>query len=175
MNFIDLVINHASGYHAVLDIGCGPGTHLKKVRAPRRVGIDAWRPEIDLARKDPQMGLVFLEACIEDMALLFVPDSFDCVMGIDIIEHFDKDYVLDYLLPTCERIATCGAVFFIPAGVHEQTSDVRGLDNHELQTHRSIWYPADMKQLGYNVAFNPTYYRPQPGKERGAMVCIKER
>jgi len=172
MNLIDKVIRQASCYDSVLDIGCGPGLHLKKIEASRKVGIDVWPKEIDLARENCDPNTVFIEADLRELGLIYGPNSFECIIGIDIVEHFDKRYVLDELLPSCENIASHCVIFFVPTGIHVQTEDVRGLDNHFYQTHRSTWYPKDMEDKGYMVVHEPKYFRPQPNKERGAMICI---
>ena len=167
------LLGHASKFASVLDIGCGPGAHLKQLPVSRRVGIDICPQEIELAKAHEDSFSTYVVGDIRKLVILFKPNAFECVMGIDIIEHFTKEDAFR-LIAQCEAVAMYSTAFFVPVGIHVQNRDVRGFGNDEHQTHRSVWYPRDFRSMGYKVEFDSTYYRPQPDKERGAMICIKE-
>jgi ubiquinone/menaquinone biosynthesis C-methylase UbiE len=166
------VIQEASKYNSVLDIGCGAGRLIKRIQAPVRVGIDACQQVIDEANKKNN-GVVF--GCLDLIHLdaLYPENYIECVVGIDIIEHFEKEDAIK-LLQECERIASKCLIFFVPVGNHPQTKDDRGFGNDHYQTHRSTWYPKDMKKLGYEVFHYPNWHKNiKPPKEKGAMFCLK--
>ena len=168
---IPKLIRLASQYDSVLDIGCGSGSVIKRIRAKHRIGIDACEKAISHANHGNN-GVVFM---VGDLLRLpnLISDKMDCVIGIDIIEHFEKEDAYQ-LIFDCEDIADMCLMFFIPVGLHPQTKDDRGFDNDYYQTHRSSWYPEDMEELGYTVHYFPNWHKnPAPGKEKGAMWCLK--
>jgi len=167
-------ISIASQFKSVLDIGCGTGRILKKIKAKKRYGIDVCQAVIDKAREnnnvclgDPDFfcfDLKYLDKCWRTRVQL--------VYGFDIIEHFTKPHALQ-LLKTIEDIVTHQIILFIPVGNHPQTKDDRGFKNDYYQTHRSIWYPQDMEELGYKVWYYPNWHKSFVNKEKGAMWCQK--
>lgn len=170
---IQKLIQVASTYDSVLDIGCGNGTLIKKIRAERKLGIDACLKAIKDAGKSTKVNTSFMCRDLANLDSMVEPKSFDCVIGVDIIEHFVKEDAIK-LIKMCEDIATKRIVFFIPVGNHPQTSDDRGYNNHHFQTHRSTWYPEDMEKLCYEVFHYPDWHKNiKSPKEKGAMWCQK--
>jgi len=158
-----------------MDIGCGTGNTLKKIKARHRFGIDACQAAITKAREGTFIHLDDLTFyCFDLKGLRKVwKRKVDCIIGIDIIEHFEPEDAL-CLLKDCEQIATKCLMFFVPVGNHPQTKDDRGFNNHFYQTHRSTWYPQDMVGLGYEVRHYPNWHKNvKPPKEKGAMWCRK--
>jgi hypothetical protein len=149
------------------------GKVIKQVSAEVRYGIDVCDRALAVARRTNN-GVKFRH--LDLMRVLrnskTLPDV-QCVIGLDIIEHFTKeDAVL--LLVTCEGVASKCVMFFIPVGNHPQACDDRGFENHYYQTHRSKWYPDEMERLGYDVWFYPNWHKKvKPPKEKGAMWCVK--
>jgi len=166
------IIDEASKYDSVLDVGCGIGKHIKAVKADVRVGVDAFGPVLEAAKRGNN-GVVF-KACDLNEPNGLAGMSFDCVMGIDIVEHFVKDDAVR-LIARCEQIAKKEVLFFIPVGAHPQTKDDRGFKNDYYQVHRSTWHPEDMERLGYDVWYYPNWYdwAENVPKEKGAMFCQK--
>ncbi len=166
------IVKEASQYESVLEIGCGKGHYIKQVNAKTRVGIDIFEPAIKLAGHDP-CGVQFIKMDASKIVEVFDSKTFQCIIGFDIIEHFDIERAFS-LLAACEIVASECLMFFIPVGNHPQTKDDQGLDNDYYQTHRSSWYPDDMKALGYEVWHYPEWHKNAPhGKEKGAMCCRK--
>jgi cyclopropane fatty-acyl-phospholipid synthase-like methyltransferase len=166
------LIELASQYNSVLDIGCGTGSTIKKVKAKHRFGIDACQAVIDAARKGNMEGVDFYCLDLHGLAK-FWKRSVECIIGIDIIEHLEPGDAVQ-LLKDCEQIATKCLMFFVPVGKHPQTKDDRGFGNDFYQIHRSTWYPKDMEELGYEVRHYPEWHKNvKPPKEKGAMWCRK--
>lgn len=161
----------ASQYDSVIDIGCGSGSLIKSIKSPHRWGVDACENAINAA-KGSNNGVNFIVGDIREPSSLF-KEKVDCVVGVDIIEHFEKKeaykLILDY-----EDITDFCLMFFIPVGNHPQTKDDRGFNNDYYQTHRSTWYPEDMIELDYQVHYYPEWHKNIGlGKDTGAMFCIK--
>src|SRR5438874_2176394 len=81
---------------AVLDVGCGGGRllhFLKERRYARISGVDISPEQIQLARQvSPQVE--------ESDAVTFLmqrPEAYDLIIGLDIVEHFDKDEAITFL------------------------------------------------------------------------------
>lgn len=132
---------------SLLDVGCGinsPVVHLSK-RPPRLVGVDGFQPSIDESRsKNRHDDYV----CSDLLAIdeHFAENSFDCVMALDVIEHFPKEKGSE-LLDKMERLASKRVVVFTTNGFQPQ-------DEHSgnvLQKHLSGWSVAEMHRRGYKV------------------------
>jgi len=158
-------------YTSLLDVGCGRGQFIRWQGAiPVRVGIDVCKDALKFAAsKDVDHGVVFVQHNLIKLEELFPYPAFEAVIGIDIIEHFDKDQGVE-LVKSCERIAQKCVLFFVPVGDHPQENcDPWGYGNEYYNAHRSTWYPEDMERLGYEV-----WHWPQWHKDKGAaMWCQK--
>jgi len=81
----------------ILDVGCGYGAFLYflKTEGYRNIeGVDISQEQIDTAKK---LGL---DNVVCEDALSFLqarPETYDCIVAIDFLEHFSKEEVLDIL------------------------------------------------------------------------------
>jgi hypothetical protein len=131
---------------SVLDIGCGPSSQLGSLdRRLYSVGIDAFAPNIEKSRQaNIHNEARVMEAL--DIEKNFSPNSFDCVMAIEIIEHLSKEDGLK-LLSMMESIARKKVIIFTPNGFVPQNA----YGGNTWQIHKSGWTPKEMKKLGYRV------------------------
>jgi SAM-dependent methyltransferase len=75
----------------LLDVGCGTGGVLAHLQARvRAVGVDRSAQALAYCRR---RGLRHL-ACAEGGRLPFAPASFDAVLALDVLEHFDDEAAL---------------------------------------------------------------------------------
>jgi hypothetical protein len=132
---------------SLLDIGCGersPIVGFSKSIA-RTTGVDSHLPSIERSRA-AGIHTDCVQMNISEIGSRFALRSFDCVVALDVIEHFEKEDGLR-LLDAMERIARKKVVVFTPNGFVAQppTSD----NPHQL--HRSGWTVAEMRARGYDV------------------------
>jgi SAM-dependent methyltransferase len=132
---------------SLLDVGCGSGSPIQYL--PRRfkhtVGVDGFQPSLDRVRA---LGChhELRKADLLDIGSAFPPKSFDVVVALDVIEHFEKPDGLR-LLQMMEELARKRVVIFTPNGFLPQ-----GVwDNNPHQIHRSGWTVKEMCKLGYRV------------------------
>ena len=142
---------------SVLDIGYGLGNHWaafsQKLLGPDlRVVITAldavsppfFPPVIDGSGSEPSVeGYIQGEA---PMDLATIPSqSFDLVIGFDLIEHLSKEngYLLLYEM---ERISKHSAVIFTPNGHVWQPPSAE----NPMQAHISGWTPSELRAFGWN-------------------------
>ena len=173
------LIREAAKYASVLDVGCGSGAQLIRCRGPKvRLGIDICEAMLkrgqDFIAKHSLEGIELVQANLAQLDILYTPDLFECVYGMDIVEHFEKDDACA-LIDNCERLASKLVMFFIPVGDHPQTTDDRHVGNEHYMTHRSTWYPEDMTSRGYDVWYFPDRHsKRRPWKKSNdAMWCAK--
>jgi SAM-dependent methyltransferase len=172
------VLRELNSYASVLDVGTGHGKVLKSLKKPARiVGVDGCAHAVKVARtKVPRAEFVRMD--VRDMLGRFGPDSFEAVVGFDIVEHLEREDAVR-LLADCERIATKVVWWFVPIGNHPQAFDSRNEGNEELQRHRSTWRPQELADLGYRVWHYPDWYAKRPnvvvkhGKDPDAAFCRK--
>jgi len=114
-------------------------------RLLRSVGADAHLPSILAARA---ASTHHAWCCIElnDLGAVFRPKSFDCVVALDVIEHFTKPDA-NALLASMERIARRRVIVMTPNGFLPQAAS----SDNPLQQHVSGWTVDEMRNLGYDV------------------------
>jgi 2-polyprenyl-3-methyl-5-hydroxy-6-metoxy-1,4-benzoquinol methylase len=141
---------------SVLDVGCGLSMQSQYIPAEVRVGVDLHRPYLEAARAQSGIGhtFVLIEGNVLDIGKLFLPQSFDLVICLDVVEHITKEDGF-HLLTLCEKIAREAVCVVTPLGDMPQNLDILGFGAHELQTHRSAWVEDDFIARGYHVHTYP--------------------
>ena len=132
---------------SVLDVGCGSNSPVARVRPKPKnlVGLDGFLPSIEKSRSkslhDDYKQVEFSRLGQE------VPDkSYDAVVALDVIEHFEKPQGLEFL-SQLERMAKKRVILFTPNGFLPQ----QAYDGNEFQVHRSGWSVSEMRARGYRV------------------------
>lgn len=135
-------------YESMLDVGCGPPSQLQTrmaERVRRTVGMDGDAATVAACRAagpyDEYRSLDGRE--IEDA---FGPGSFDIVIALDVVEHFEKQDGWA-LLGAMEAVARRRVVVFTPNGFLPQGEK----DDNPLQVHRSGWTVDEFTERGYAV------------------------
>lgn len=170
MNLHDFV-RDASLYQSVLDVGCGTGRWTQHLTAPRVVGVDGHAPTlVEAAQRCPDITLICYD--MRKLGMIFLANSFDCVIAMDVVEHVERGEALA-LLKLFEELARFRVMLFVPTGNHPQTGDATNLGNEELQQHRSTWYPDDFRELGYTVTELPNFHSGAGGKDKSAVIAVK--
>jgi hypothetical protein len=97
---------------------------------------------------------------------IFKPKSFDTVVALELIEHFDK-HRDPLLLNSMERIAKRKVILTTPNRFHPQ----KAYDNNPYQEHRSGWTVRELERLGYRCfglsGFNFLYNHHEDVLKRG--------
>jgi SAM-dependent methyltransferase len=137
---------------SVLDVACGVSLKSKFISGARtRVGFDLHRPYLEAAREqNPLVDWTPIQGDVTKISEVFLPNSFDLVVALDIIEHVEKDQALK-LLADLEEIAKVAVVLETPRGFLPQDLDILGFDQHHLQTHRCGFEKEELEELGYQV------------------------
>lgn len=132
---------------SLLDVGCGinsPIVHISR-RPAKLIGVDGFQPSIDESRRKNKHD-DYVCSDLLDIDKHFEEKSFDCVMALDVVEHFPKEKGLE-LLDKMEKLASKRVIVFTPNGFLPQ-------DEHSgnvLQKHVSCWSVEEMRQRGYQV------------------------
>ena len=131
---------------SVLDLGCGFKSALKHlIEDPslnlHTVGVDAFSPYLDKNQGVGRSHSEYIESNIFDIE--FSPDTFDCAMLFDVIEHFEKEQFYNFL-PKLEKIAK-KILIITPNGFIEQGE----YDDNPYQEHVSGWTVDDLLSHGF--------------------------
>lgn len=137
---------------SVLDVACGLSFKSKYIDAQIRVGVDIFEEYFNHIEADVPYVLVKYD--VRKLREIFPAKSFDLVIGLDIIEHLEKDESLD-MIKQCEEIARKGVIFETPKGFIPQNIDILGYGGDEFQTHRCGWEVEELEQMGYKVVVRP--------------------
>jgi SAM-dependent methyltransferase len=132
---------------SLLDVGCGERSpiHRYSAKFPLSVGVDSHAPSIEASRA-AGIHKEYVQCDLHELAARFAPQSFDCVIALDVVEHFDKDEGRAFL-DALERIARKKVVVFTPNGLVAQPAT----PDNPHQLHRSGWSAAEMRARGYDV------------------------
>lgn len=133
---------------SVLDVACGLSLKSQYLDCDIRVGIDVYKPYLEkIESKVP-----FIPVCenVKNISNLFLENSFDIVMALDVVEHLTKEDALK-LIKDCEKIAKKACIIETPEGFIPQDIDIWGHGGDEYQTHRSGWDSQEFLDLGYEV------------------------
>ena len=149
-----------AGFQSVVEMGCGFAENLDSVNpcVTQRIGIDIHKPYLDRARRGHQLFL----ADMRDLTKLPERSHPSVALVIDVLEHLeqvDGRAWLEAMKDEFERIAVC-----CPYGFHVQNEDTYGLGGDAYQTHRSAWFPDDLKAAGFKVHVDPGYHDKQTHK-----------
>jgi SAM-dependent methyltransferase len=130
---------------SVLDIGCGRSSPLKYLDTPILTGIDAYKPDLEIAKAGATHD-EFL--CGDALSVLggIRGKKFDACAAMDFIEHLTKEDGLT-LIKEMERIAHKLVVVFTPNGFLPQEN----IRDGDYQRHLSGWSAQEMRDLGYEV------------------------
>ncbi|MCC7298402.1 MAG: class I SAM-dependent methyltransferase [Bacteroidia bacterium] len=106
------LLDNTNSQAAIFDMGCGSGSLLKALQESgfqNATGMDISPEQVAIAK---QMGV---ENVVEGDALLHVAhseNSFDLLLGMDIIEHFTKDELVDLLQNIRKSLKPGGKAIF---------------------------------------------------------------
>jgi hypothetical protein len=136
------------GYDSLLDVGCGPVTSASvrlAAMAPHTVGVDGDEGTVARCR---ELGPYHEYHCLDGREVVshFGPRSFDVVVALDVVEHFEKDDGWRFL-DAIEAVARRRVVVFTPNGFLPQGEK----DHNPLQIHRSGWTTGEFRARGYTV------------------------
>jgi len=131
---------------SVLDAGCGSNSPLGRISKKfQSEGIDIFKKSIIESRKKK----IHDQYRVGDMRKLdefYKKKSFDAVIALDVIEHFEKDEALK-IIKKMEEIARKKVILLTPNGFYTQ----HDYDGNPYQVHKSGFKKQDLEKLGYKV------------------------
>ena len=164
-DYVDALNTAIGGCRTLLDVGCGfPSPVARFSSRLDSTGVDIYLPSIEQSRA---MGIHnnYEQIDVLKIGKRFAPNSFECVLASDVIEHLPKESGYG-LLEQMERIASKRVIIFTPNGFLPQA----GHSGNPWQEHKSGWIPEDMEALGYR-AIGINGWKPL----RGEFAYIKYR
>jgi hypothetical protein len=130
----------------LIDIGCGDGKMVKSLLKGKKlftIGADIYFPSLQECRKcETHDGYVLSDA----QNMPFKNGSFDIVLAVEVVEHMAKEDG-QKAIKSWEEIASRQVIVTTPMGV----CAIEAPDGSPYDAHRSTWYPADFRKLGYKV------------------------
>ncbi len=137
----DVLLRRVRPDATILDIGCSDGRGSEVLTGA--YGCDIYRPALAAARdSDRRVGLTQTDL----RHLPYRSCSFDVVVALDVIEHFEKDDARR-VLAEMERVASELVVVMTPSGFVPQPPS----ENEPWQVHRCGFHPHELRGLGYSV------------------------
>lgn len=131
---------------SVLDVGCGFNSPIRSVKKIfYSEGIDIHKQSIIKSKKN-KIHDKYIIGNIKNLMKYYKDKSFDGVIAIDVIEHFEKKEAL-ILLKRMERIARKKIIILTPNEFVLQGH----FENNPYQEHKSGWNKKDFVLYGYKV------------------------
>ncbi len=144
----NLVQKHMDGTaKTILDVGCGNGSPMRFLNRHgcfSTVGIDGFGLSLKQCKRVNSHSALVLG---DVRSLPFRENSFDIVLCLQVLEHFDREGN-QLLLAQIERIAKRRVIVTTDIGEHVQGPTT---DGNLLQTHKYIWSVNELKQSGFRV------------------------
>jgi len=169
---LDIVNKFIEPLHAVsaIEIGTGGGGILAQLQIPNKIGVDNYEPSIHSAMSS-YPGVVFLKYDILKLREIFMPKSFDVVIGFDILEHVDP-FLVPEVIETCELLAKKAIVFWLPL---ERELSQNPIPENPGQSHKSILTLKDFDKRGYEMIRFPHYWRvSRMDPDVDGLLCFKK-
>jgi predicted TPR repeat methyltransferase len=130
----------------LLDLGCGSNSPIKYFSEKFQcIGIDLYEKSINES-KQKKIHNEYYQIDVLKIEENFKPNSFDCVVALDLIEHLTKEDG-NKLITAMESISKKKVVIFTPNGYHPQGE----FDVNPWNVHKSGWTVEEMEQKGYRV------------------------
>lgn len=127
----------------VADVGCSDGRGSEVLGALDSTGFDIYEPALRAAVANGRRR----RGVLADVRRLPLRDqSFDVVVSLDVVEHFDKPEAVD-LVAELERVARRLVVLLTPNGFVPQPPG----EDEPWQEHRCGFDAAELEALGYSV------------------------
>jgi len=135
-----------AGAKTVLDVGCGSWSPLANVKKTfYSVGIDIHKPSIEEIKKQ-KIHDEYKVGDVLKLNKIFKPKSFDAVVALDVVEHFEKKESME-LIKQMESIAKNKVIILTPFGFVKQ----HPVDDNLFQEHKSGWSIKEFDTMGYRL------------------------
>lgn len=130
----------------LLDIGCGDGNMIRALLKGKNIftiGSDIYLPSLrECQKQTTHDGYVLSDA----QKIPFKNGSFDIVLTVEVVEHMGKEEG-QKAIKAWEGIASRQIIITTPVGV----CNVQAKDGSPYDAHKSTWYPAEFRKLGYKI------------------------
>lgn len=162
------------GCESALEFGCGHGHNLRRTGCAVKVGVECV-PEYPVNDGE----VVFMIGNALELAHTFEDKSFDLVLLIDVVEHFEKHDGI-HLIQESQRIAKKKVLIWTPEGHLRQDKDhfdvKSGYAYAPSQEHKSGWEVGDLEPLGFDAVVWPNYHVNLENKQQnvGALFAVWE-
>jgi len=168
MNWLGKIVSsHIDKNDIVLDLGCGIMQATtgfldggKSVKCKTILGVELIEKYLDVIKKTYPT----IKNDVRNTHL-FMDDSFDVVLCIDIIEHLEPEDA-HYLIDEMKRIARKKVIIYTPSKWitnEENIDNAWGLGENQYQKHLSYITPKEYEKMGFVVSF------PEPDKNTFAV------
>lgn len=145
VTFIYEIEKYLGGCKTILDVGCGDKSPIRLFEKKyTTLGIDGHKASIQLS-KQHKIHDYYIVGNLKNLDKLVMKKSFDAVIALDVIEHFEKEDGYK-LLDDMEKIAKKRVIFVTPNGFIPQYNK-----GNKLQAHLSGWTTKDFRKRGYKV------------------------
>lgn len=130
----------------VLDVGCGEKSPIHPFSDQLdATGVEGFEPSLNISKK---LGIHknYIRLELLDIGKKIAENSYDCVLCLDVIEHFEKEESKKFI-KVLEKIARKRVVLSTPNGFVPQGA----VGGNEFQVHRCGWEVEELESLGYSI------------------------
>ena len=155
----------------ILEVGCGYGRYIKTLSEmgyTNCYGIDLSAEQVSYAKR--VLGLSNVDQADALDWLDGKEAMFDCILGLDILEHFQTDDLLRLGEKMCKALKPGGSVIFqVPNGMSPLNPYIYG----DL-THVRAFTPQSIQQFLIHVGFVPTAFLEIPPHVNGIKSALQK-
>lgn len=156
---------------AILEVGCGHGALLHFAREAgytRMEGVDGSPSQVAAARR---LGIAGVrEGDLRDALTATAPASLDAVVAFDVIEHLERDELID-VTDAVQRALKPGGrwIVHVPNGA----SPFAGIVRYGDLTHELAFTPESLSQLLFSSGFRAATFHEDTPAGAGAKGIVR--
>lgn len=141
----------------ILEIGCGYGNLLfllQRIGYSQTEGIDVSEEQVEIAKKNGIKNII--QGDMKEF-LRGKMDSYDVIIGLDIIEHFTKDELVEVIGIIKNALRNKGTIIFRTPNADAPFSSTFSMGDF---THELILNYSSAEQLFFTLGFHKTSIKP---------------
>ncbi len=155
---------------SVVEFGCGQGGMIGRLSAAERLGVDFYEPWLEKATHDWPL-VEFANHDLLKIDDLLAPDSYDVVVGFDILEHFPLAQA-QQIMSSAERVARKGVLWWGPLEKQIRVFGAEETDGNPGMAHQRI---IDISEFdGFELMLFPTYWQTPPLLHDTGFLAMKD-
>jgi cyclopropane fatty-acyl-phospholipid synthase-like methyltransferase len=154
----------------ILEVGCGNGLFLSFLKSKGYLNLTG----VDISSQQVKIAKQMVDNIVEDDAVNYMLNSkekFDLIIGLDIIEHINKEKTFDFLDAACKSLTENGRLILQTPNAESPWS---GQCMYGDFTHEVFFTPSLLKKLLNRTGFENVEFRETGPVVHGLFSFVRK-